>query len=632
MTIAAASGFQFPTAPIVRTINTRDADSSAPESPVNSEQFAALMAQLANTNPQLRNSLMKQVPANGVGLLDQLLSGAHTGELSETLASALTGALARTQSNTQVGNDTNSALDAARYGLLTGSGLSTATTKSPEGGNQNRISNAVLSRIAARKSPSVDELLAVGDRDGALARAKLDALLATAGTTEGAKLAASNALAAQLLQSANNPATPITNTDGLDPEFKSRLDRVISRMKNETGLDVTLVETVRSQDRQNALYAQGRTTPGDVVTWTQDSMHTRGQAADLMVGGSFNNPPGFARLQKIALEEGLHTLGPSDPGHVEMSRNSQALDAAARALTAANARVINTSNSGVARVASVAQVASIGNNAGVASDSSSNSTRVPAALNSATTAAPTWNDGNSPKSTGSDSQSSDNAGERPATTTRNSKTAVTDNNNVSAFGDMSRSNETRFIGPKEAIEVPKASPVDGAQRVQNIDALRDQSATKSLSQLTLEIDGVNGEAQQITVDLRGKVVGTQISTDDASAQRLRPHIGELQSALLGRGLEADVVRISSNNARATDVGDQAKLVSGGERDVMRMSGSTNTQTGEGAAQQQQRERSSSARDWDDHQAARDEQRRNAKQQEQQYQQQYQQRPHNQEKQ
>ncbi|MEP6781927.1 MAG: M15 family metallopeptidase, partial [Gemmatimonadaceae bacterium] len=492
MTIAAAVGLQFPTAPVVRTTNTRDADNTAPKSPADPAQFAALMALLANNNPQLRTSLMKQVPANGVGLLDQLLSGAQTGELNGTLASALTGALSGPQTKPQIGNDTNSALDAARYGLLAESGLSITTTKNPEGGNQNRISNAVLSRIAARKSPSVDELLALGDRDGALARAKLDALLATAGTTEGAKLAAANALAAQLLQSANNPAAPITNTDGLDPEFKSRLDRVVSRMKNETGLDVTLVETVRSQDRQNALYALGRTTPGDVVTWTQDSMHSRGQAADLMVGGSFDNPQGFAQLQKIALEEGLHTLGPSDPGHLEMPRNSQATDAAARALTAANARVVNTSNNGVARVAQVTQVATIGNNARVASDSSSNSTRAPAALNSATTAAPTWNGGNSPKSTSSDSQSSDNAGERPATTTRNSKSAVTENNNAAALGDLSRNNEPRFIGPKETIDASPAQHVDGAQRVQDIDTLRDQSATKSLSQLTLEIDGANG--------------------------------------------------------------------------------------------------------------------------------------------
>jgi hypothetical protein len=103
------------------------------------------------------------------------------------------------------------------------------------------------------------------------------------------------------------------------PEFRERLDRVIERMESEFGYKVEVTETYRSQSRQNALYAQGRTDPGQVVTWTRASKHTAGRAADLVVDGSYDNPVAYDRLMRIAREEGLRTLGPRDPGHVELS-------------------------------------------------------------------------------------------------------------------------------------------------------------------------------------------------------------------------------------------------------------------------------------------------------------------------
>lgn len=41
------------------------------------------------------------------------------------------------------------------------------------------------------------------------------------------------------------------------------------------GVDVLIYETWRSQDRQDALWAQGRTVPGRKVTWTKTSKHGR---------------------------------------------------------------------------------------------------------------------------------------------------------------------------------------------------------------------------------------------------------------------------------------------------------------------------------------------------------------------
>lgn len=54
----------------------------------------------------------------------------------------------------------------------------------------------------------------------------------------------------------------------------------------EAGLDVFVTETYRSQERQNELYEQGRTQPGQVVTWTKNSRHTSRLAWDIAV-----NPP-----------------------------------------------------------------------------------------------------------------------------------------------------------------------------------------------------------------------------------------------------------------------------------------------------------------------------------------------------
>lgn len=45
--------------------------------------------------------------------------------------------------------------------------------------------------------------------------------------------------------------------------------------------DVIVVEGVRTIQRQRDLYAQGRTKPGKVVTWTMNSKHIDGLAVDL---------------------------------------------------------------------------------------------------------------------------------------------------------------------------------------------------------------------------------------------------------------------------------------------------------------------------------------------------------------
>jgi len=123
-----------------------------------------------------------------------------------------------------------------------------------------------------------------------------------------------------------DPLAVRREVEALAPELRTRLERVIARMEQEYGYTVEVVETVRTQERQDALFAQGRTQPGPVVTWTRQSRHLDGAAADVVIDGGYTNASGFERLARVAREEGLRTLWPRDPGHVELATpNAQAV-------------------------------------------------------------------------------------------------------------------------------------------------------------------------------------------------------------------------------------------------------------------------------------------------------------------
>lgn len=101
-------------------------------------------------------------------------------------------------------------------------------------------------------------------------------------------------------------------------DFVARLERVAERMWDQHGMRVELVEGYRTPERQQALFAQGRTTDGPVVTWTRNSLHSVGAAADVFVDGSPVTPEEAALLARVAREEGLRTLHPFDSGHIQM--------------------------------------------------------------------------------------------------------------------------------------------------------------------------------------------------------------------------------------------------------------------------------------------------------------------------
>jgi peptidoglycan L-alanyl-D-glutamate endopeptidase CwlK len=62
----------------------------------------------------------------------------------------------------------------------------------------------------------------------------------------------------------------------------SALVAVVQRAIELTSVDFSVIEGLRTPQRQRELYAQGRTTPGPVVTWTLKSKHIDGQAVDLL--------------------------------------------------------------------------------------------------------------------------------------------------------------------------------------------------------------------------------------------------------------------------------------------------------------------------------------------------------------
>ena len=55
----------------------------------------------------------------------------------------------------------------------------------------------------------------------------------------------------------------------------------VLRCRQKYDIDVVVSETYRTQERQNELYAQGRITPGNKVTWTKKSIHTSRKALDV---------------------------------------------------------------------------------------------------------------------------------------------------------------------------------------------------------------------------------------------------------------------------------------------------------------------------------------------------------------
>lgn len=100
----------------------------------------------------------------------------------------------------------------------------------------------------------------------------------------------------------------------LHPRVAALCDRFIVACK-EQGIEVLITSTYRDAESQNALYAQGRTTPGNIVTNAKagQSWHNWRCAFDFVpiVNGKaqWNDAATFERCGKIAESLGLEWAG-----------------------------------------------------------------------------------------------------------------------------------------------------------------------------------------------------------------------------------------------------------------------------------------------------------------------------------
>lgn len=98
------------------------------------------------------------------------------------------------------------------------------------------------------------------------------------------------------------------------PDFQQQVIQLMLQGLSQ-GLRPEITEGLRSQDRQDQLYEQGRSNPGQVVTQTRNSMHTKGMAVDIAQldehgNITFNAQPDFwDRMGAIGRSLGLNWGG-----------------------------------------------------------------------------------------------------------------------------------------------------------------------------------------------------------------------------------------------------------------------------------------------------------------------------------
>lgn len=98
------------------------------------------------------------------------------------------------------------------------------------------------------------------------------------------------------------------NVDDLLPVVKRGVEELLKRCKNE-GLNVKITQTLRDNEYQNFLYAQGRTIKGKIVTNAigGESFHNYGLAFDIcknLVGHEYDNLEFFRKAGEIWTEMG----------------------------------------------------------------------------------------------------------------------------------------------------------------------------------------------------------------------------------------------------------------------------------------------------------------------------------------
>lgn len=112
--------------------------------------------------------------------------------------------------------------------------------------------------------------------------------------------------------------------DLLRPDFRGNLERYFAAVKQhfpQYGIGVH--ETYRSPERQRWLFEQGRSRPGIVKTWTLDSNHQYGIAADwhlLQDNFAVWDSQIYASIYEVLPphEYGLESLAPAEYVHLQL--------------------------------------------------------------------------------------------------------------------------------------------------------------------------------------------------------------------------------------------------------------------------------------------------------------------------
>jgi len=104
----------------------------------------------------------------------------------------------------------------------------------------------------------------------------------------------------------------------LTPRMQCKVAEFLQECK-ERGLDCHVFESYRPQSRQDELYSQGRTAPGNIVTWTKSSRHTQREAIDMAFGGEgkWTWEGDWAKMIEIASHYGLESLAPREMAHLQ---------------------------------------------------------------------------------------------------------------------------------------------------------------------------------------------------------------------------------------------------------------------------------------------------------------------------
>lgn len=121
--------------------------------------------------------------------------------------------------------------------------------------------------------------------------------------------------------------------DRLHPAIRQRVIDFIDAVEAQTGLKIRITSGLRSFEEQQAIYDQGRTKPGDIVSWAKpgSSYHNYGLAVDLWpwkpdysdINWQYE---GFSEWKPLAQKFGLSwggdfPKGKTDPPHYQWTNN-----------------------------------------------------------------------------------------------------------------------------------------------------------------------------------------------------------------------------------------------------------------------------------------------------------------------